>query len=172
MFLFQWYIMSIMDPFIRTFTASQMRGAAMGSAVCTPLVSFLTNLRCTGLSFEHALTDGILTVLCITFIVAWGSSFVFRTGLRKNPWFRLEDHPLGSSGGIILELLPCSFAGIGLVFALLGGAVCALILYLVCVIGGIEKLPFGTFIIFKLIFFPILGALTARYAALNNFRYR
>ena len=87
--------MHIMDPFIRTFTASQMRGAAMGSAVCSPLVSFLTNLRCRGVTFEQAVTDGILTTLCIVCIVAWGSSFVFRVGLRKNPWFRLEDHPLG-----------------------------------------------------------------------------
>ena len=164
--------MYIMDPFIRTFTASQMRGAAMGSAVCSPLVSFLTNLRCRGVTFEQAVTDGILTTLCIVCIVAWGSSFVFRVGLRKNPWFRLEDHPLGDSGGIIMELLPRSFTGIGLVFALSGGALCALLLYLVYTIAGIETLGFGPFIIFKLIFPAIFGSVTARYAALNNFRYR
>ena len=164
--------MYIMDPFIRTFTASQMRGAAMGSAVCAPLVSFLTNLRCRGVTFEQAVTDGILTTVCIVFIVAWGSSFVFRTGLRKNPWFRLEDHPLGDAGGIIMEVLPRSFTGLGLVFALAGGALCAFILYLIYNIAGIETLGFGTFIIFKLIFPAIPAVVTARYAALNNFRYR
>lgn len=164
--------MGIMDPFIRTFTASQMRGAAMGSAVCAPLVSFLTNLRCRPLTLEQAVTDTWLTTGCIVFVAAWGCSFVFKTGLKKNPWFRLEDHPLGSSGGIILELLPRSFTGIGMVFALLGGALGALTLYLIYTIAGIETLAFGTFMIFKLIFPALLGTLTARYAALNNFRYR
>jgi hypothetical protein len=162
----------MMDPFIKNFTASQMRGAVMGSAVCMPLVSFLTNLRCRSVSLEHAITDGILSVLCITFIVAWGSSFVFQSGLKKNPWFRLEDHPLGDNGGIILELLPRSFTGIGAVFALLGSALCALTLYLIFYFSGISELAFGSFIIFKLIFPAIPGLVTAKYAALNNFRYR
>lgn len=164
--------MCIMDPFIRTFTASQMRGAAMGSAVCAPFVSFLTNLRCRSLTLEEAVTDAVLTTLCIVFVAAWGSSFVFRVGLRKNPWFRLEDHVLGTAGGVIMELLPRSFTGIGLVFALAGGALCAFVLYLIYNIAGIETLGFGTFIIFKLIFPAIIGTVTARYAAMNNFRYR
>lgn len=160
-----------MDPFIRTFTASQMRGAALGSAVCTPLVSFLTNLRCQSLTLSHAVTDGVLTSVCIAFIVAWGSDFVFRVGMKKNPWFKLEDHPLGECG-IIMELMPRSFLGIGALFALLGSALCALILYLIYFCAGIETLAFGTFIIFKLIYPPFLGMITARYAALNNFRFR
>lgn len=161
-----------MDPFIRTFTASQIRGAALGSAVCTPLVSFLTNLRCQSLTLPHAVTDGVLTTAIIAFIVAWGSAFVFRTGMRKNPWFRLEDHPLGDGGGLILALLPRSFWGIGVIFALAGSALCTLILYLIYTIAGVETLSFGTFIIFKLLFPAFWGAVTARYAALNNFRYR
>ena len=164
--------MSMMDPFIRTFTASQIRGAAIGSAVCTPLVSFLTNLRCQSLTLIHAVTDGVLTSVIIAFVVAWGSDFVVRTGMKKNPWFRLEDHPLGDNGGVILELLPRSFLGIGVVFALLGSALCAFIIYLIYTIAGVETLSFGTFIIFKLIYPALLGGVTARYAALNNFRFR
>lgn len=160
-----------MDPFIRTFTASQIRGAALGSAVCTPFVSFLTNLRCQSVPLSQAVTDGVLTSVCIAFIVAWGSAFVFRTGLRKNPWFRLEDHPLGECG-IIMELMPRSFTGIGAVFALAGSAVCVLLLYLIYAVAGIETLAFGSFMIFKLIYPAFLGAVTARFAALNNFRYR
>ena len=164
--------MKNMDPFIRSFTASQIRGAAMGSAVCSPLVSFITNLRCRSFSLAEAVTDGVLTTICIAFVVAWGSSFVFRSGMRKNPWFHLEDHPLGDNGGVLLELLPRSFTAMGLAFALAGGALCALILYLIFAIFRIEELAFGSFIIFKLIFPAFWGAVTARYAALNNFRFR
>ena len=114
----------------------------------------------------------MLTTICIAFVVAWGSSFVFRSGMRKNPWFRLEDHPLGDNGGVLLELLPRSFTAMGLAFALAGGALCALILYLIFAIFRIEELAFGSFIIFKLIFPAFWGAVTARYAALNNFRFR
>jgi hypothetical protein len=161
-----------MDPFIKNFTSSQIRGALIGSAVCTPLVSFLTNLRCQSLTLVHAVTDGVLSVALVAFVVAWGCSFVFNTGLRKNPWFRLEDHPLGDAGGVIMELLPRSFAGIGAVFALTGAALFALFLYLLYFIAGVETIAFGTFIIIKLIFPPLLGAVTARYAAMNNFRFR
>lgn len=161
-----------MDPFIKTFTASQIRGAAIGSAVCSPLVTFLTNLRCKELTLSQAVTDGVLTTVIIVFVVTWGSLYVFRTGLRKNPWFRLEDHPLGSAGGLIMELLPRSFRGIGIVFALCGGAVCALLLYLIFLVSGIETISFGTFMIFKLLYPALTGAVTARYAALNNFRFR
>ena len=161
-----------MDPFIKNFTASQIRGAVLGSAVCMPLVSFLTNLRCQSLTLSHAVTDGVLTSAVIAFVVSWGSGYVFHSGLKKNPWFRLEDHPLGDSGGVILALLPRSFAGIGALFALAGAAVCALLLYLIFLISGVETIAFGTFIIFKIIYPALLGAVTARYAALNNFRYR
>ena len=160
-----------MDPFIRAFTASQLRGAAAGCALCGPLVSFLTNLRCRDLTLEHAVIDGVLTSVCIALTVAPGSEFVFRYGMKKNPWFKLEDHPLGECG-IIMELMPRSFTGIGAVFALAGSAVCVLLLYLIYAVAGIETLAFGSFMIFKLIYPAFLGAVTARFAALNNFRYR
>ena len=162
----------MMDPFIKTFTASQIRGARIGSAVCSPLVSFLTNLRCQSLTLPRAVTDGVLTTVIIALVVAWGADFVFRAGMRKNPWFRLEDHPLGEAGGVIMELLPKSFTGIGIIFALAGGALCALLLYLIYTVAGIETLAFGTFVIFKLLYPALVGAVTARYAALNNFRFR
>lgn len=162
----------MMDPFIRTFTASQIRGAALGSAVCSPLVSFLTNLRCQSLTLPHAVTDGVLTTAIIAMIAALGSDFVFRTGMKKNPWFRLEDHPLGDTGGAVMVLLPRSFWGIGLIFALGGSALSALLLYLIFTVASMETLSFGTFLIFKLLYPPFAGAVTARYAALNNFRYR
>lgn len=162
----------MMDPFIKTFTASQIRGALIGSAVCSPLVSFLTNLRCQSLTLPRAVTDGVLTTVIIALVVAWGADFVFRAGMRKNPWFRLEDHPLGEAGGVIMELLPKSFTGIGIIFALAGGALCAFLLYLIYTVAGIETLAFGTFVIFKLLYPALVGAVTARYAALNNFRFR
>ena len=161
-----------MDQFIKTFTASQVRGALIGCAVCSPLVSFLTNLRCHALTLPHAVTDGVLTLLIIAFAVAGGSSFVFRSGLKKNPWFRLEDHPLGDAGGILMELLPRSFAGIGAFFFIAGAALFSLLLYLVYTLAGIETLSFGVFIVFKIVFPALLGAVTARYAAMNNFRFR
>lgn len=148
-----------------------MRGAAVGCAVCGPLVSFLTNLRCRSLTLEHAMLDGVLTSVCIAFIVAPGADFVFRCGMKKNPWFRLEDHPLGECGKV-MKLMPLSFWGIGAVFAAAGGALCALLIYLIYLCSGVEKLAFGTFIIFKMIYPALLGAVTARFAALNNFRYR
>ena len=52
-----------MDNFIRQFTASQIRGAAIGNAVCNPLVSFLTNLRGQNLTLERAVTDGVVTAV-------------------------------------------------------------------------------------------------------------
>ena len=162
----------MMDPFIKTFTASQIRGALLGSAVCSPLVSFRTNLRCQSLTLPRAVTDGVLTTVIIALVVAWGADFVFRAGMRRNPWFRLEDHPLGEAGGIIMELLPNSFTCIGIIFALAGGALCAFLLYLIYTVAGIETLAFGTFIIFKLLYPALVGAVTARYAALNNFRFR
>ncbi|MBR2374126.1 MAG: hypothetical protein IKA87_07845 [Lentisphaeria bacterium] len=160
-----------MDPFIRAFTASQLRGAAAGCALCGPLVSFLTNLRCRDLTLEHAVIDGVLTSVCIALTVAPGSEFVFRYGMKKNPWFKLEDHPLGECSKL-LELLPRSNWGIGGFFALSGAAVCAIVLYLIFSVAAIETISFGTFIIFKLIFTALLGATTARFAALNNFRYK
>ena len=162
----------MMDPFIKTFTASQIRGALMGSAVCSPLVSFLTNLRCQSLTLPRAVADGVLTTAIIALVVAWGADFVFRTGMRRNPWFRLEDHPLGDAGGVIMELLPRSFTGIGFIFALTGGAFCAFLLYVIYTVAGIKTLAFGTFVIFKLLYPALVGAVTARYAALNNFRFR
>ena len=72
-----------MDPFIKNFTASQIRGAVLGSAVCMPLVSFLTNLRCQSLTLSHAVTDGVLTSAVIAFVVSWGSGYVFHAGLKK-----------------------------------------------------------------------------------------
>lgn len=160
-----------MDSFIKTFTSSQIRGAAAGCAVCGPMVSFLTNLRCRDLSLEHAVSDGVLTSFCIAFIVSRGSDFVFRYGMKKNPWFKLEDHPLGDCGPV-MELMPRSWWGIGAVFAFGGGALCALLLYLIFAISGIEMIAFGGFAVFKVIFPALLGAATARFAALNNFRYR
>lgn len=160
-----------MDNFIKAFTASQIRGAAAGSAVCGPLVSLLTNLRCRDLTLEHAVCDGVLTSICIAFIVARGSEFVFRCGMKKNPWFKLEDHPLGDCG-TVMELMPHSFWGIGAFFAFGGGAICALMLYLIFAVSGIETIAFGGFVVFKVIFTALLGAVTARFAALNNFRYK
>ena len=47
-----------------------------------------------------------------------------------------------------------------------------MILYLIFYFSGVKELAFGTFIIFKLIFPALPGLVTAKYAALNNFRYR
>jgi len=160
-----------MDDFIRQFTASQMRGAALGGAVCGPLVSLLTNLRCRALPPVHAVADGALTALCIAFIAGWGSEFVFRTGCRKNPWFKPEDHPLGEYGGL-LPLLPRSPAAIGLIFGLAGSACWALAVYLIFALFCREQIPFGAFLVLKALFCGALGGVTARFAALNNFRYR
>ena len=160
-----------MDDFIRQFTASQVRGALIGNAVCGPLVSFLTNLRCRDLPLGQAVADGVVTAAAAAFIVALGSAFVFRAGCGKNPWFKVEDHPLGECGSL-MPLLPRSFWGIGAVFAVTGGALCALLLYLIFSCCRCETLPFGVFLIFKAVYPAIVGAVTARFAALNNFRYR
>ena len=53
-----------------------------------------------------------------------------------------------------------------------GAALFALVLYLVYTLAGIETLSFGVFIPFKSVFPSLLGAVTARYAAMNNFRFR
>ena len=160
-----------MDDFIKQFTASQVRGAVIGCAVCGPLISLLTNLRCRALPLANAIVDGALTALCIAVIVAWGSEFVFRTGCRKNPWFKLEDHPLGDEGKI-LPFLPRQSALLGAVFGVAGAALWTLLLSFVFVLLARELFPFWLFLLFKIVFCGALGGCTARFAALNNFRYR
>ena len=160
-----------MDDFTKQFTASQVRGAVIGCAVCGPLISLLTNLRCRALPLANAIIDGALTALCIAVVVAWGSEFVFRIGCRKNPWFKLEDHPL-SDEGKILPFLPRQSLLLGALFGVAGASLWTLLRYFLFVLLARDTFPFWLFLLLKVVFCGVLGGCTALFAALNNFRYR